>query len=196
MNRVDSYREQIIYEFSKVWELNDAAHRIEHFLEVEKCANHINKKLGLKFSPKLILMVAFFHDMFAWSRHNHHQMSAEWILTTDLPMICVLKPGERELVAAGCREHRASGTEPFSCDFAELMCSADRGFPTTDVETILQRAIQYRLALGYGEKDARQGAIEHVKEKFGTDGYARYPEMYQQAFDYELALQRELVDKL
>lgn len=196
MKLVDNLREQIIYEFSRAWEVNDAAHRIEHFTEVEKCGNHINKKLGLKFSPKLIMMVAFFHDMFAWSRFNHHLMSAEWILTTDLPMIRVLKPWERDMVAAGCREHRASGTDPFSCDFAELMCSADRGFPTTDVEVILGRAIQYRLARGFEGEEARRGAIEHVKEKFGTGGYARYPEMYQQAFSYELAIQRELIDKL
>lgn len=196
MKMIDNLRDQIVYEFSKAWEVNDAAHRIEHFTEVEECANHINDKLGLKFPKKLILLVAFFHDMFAWSRYNHHQLSAEWVLTTDLPMIRVLTQEEREMVAAGCREHRASGTEPFTCDFAELMCSADRGFPTTDVEKILERAILYRLDKGYSPEDARAGAIEHVKEKFGSKGYARYPRFYEQAFASELKLQREMVDQL
>lgn len=196
MNNVDAMRVQLIKDFSRAWEVNDGAHRIGHFAEVEAVGNRINDTLKLGFDPKLIMLVAYFHDMYAWSRFNHHLMSGEWVRTTDHPLIAELNEEERVLVAAGCREHRASGKDPFTCDFAELMCSADRGFPTNDVEILLSRAIQCRLAKGDSPEAARAGAIIHMKEKFGSQGYARYPRFYEQTFAAELVLQRRMVDEL
>lgn len=194
---VTDYRNLIIEDFSRIWEINDAAHRIEHFLDVEKCGNYINNKLELGFDPLLIMLVAFFHDMYAWDRHNHHHMSAEWVLTCDNKVIGVLSDEHRQMVSAGCREHRASGNKPFTCDFAEMMCSADRGFPTTDPEVLLKRAVQHRMHnYNLSEAVARPGAIAHIKEKYGKGGYARYPDMYRRAFAEEFLAQQEAIARL
>ncbi len=75
MNQLDTMRERIILDFTPAYQLNDEAHRVKHFSNVEKCGNEINQRLGLGFDSRLILLVAFFHDMFAWSRINHHDMS-------------------------------------------------------------------------------------------------------------------------
>lgn len=195
-NVVDLLRESIIDEFTKHWELNDAAHRIEHFLEVEGCGNYINDTLGLGYSPKLIMLVAFFHDLFAWSRYNHHLLSAEWVSSTDNPLFADLTEREVLLVAAGCREHRGSGTMPFTCEFAEMMCSADRGFPSTDLTGMLSRAVAFRTAQGVSEEIAIIDAKVHLKEKFGSNGYARYPRLYQKAFGDQLLKQQQAVDDL
>lgn len=193
---LDELRDRIITDFSHAWELNDRAHRIEHFMEVEKTGHHINETLCLGYDPKWIMLVAFFHDLFAWSRNNHHLMSSEWVLSTDYKIIADLEPEARVMVAIGCREHRASNQEPFSCKFAELMSSADRGFPDTSLQGMVQRAIQFRMARGFSMDEARKGAIAHLKEKFGSDGYARYPQMYQEVFCKELEQQRAKVDVL
>lgn len=189
-------REKIICDFSQAWELNDRGHRIEHFTEVERCGNYINEKLQLGFDPKLIMLVAHFHDLFSWSRNNHHLLSASWVQTTDYPAIENLTSEERSLVADGCREHRASNTDVFKNQFAELMSSADRGFPDLDLEKMIQRAIDYRLARGYVLEYARAGAILHIKEKYGTQGYARYPSLYREVFKDDLNNQQRLVDSL
>lgn len=191
---VNAARDQIIKRFSRMWELNDEAHRIEHFLEVEKCGNYINDKLDLGYDPLLIMLVAFFHDMYAFDRHNHHLMSGEWVRSCDNSIICALDDTQRLMVAAGCREHRASGDKPFSCMFAELMCSADRGFPTTDPEQLLRRAIQHRMFHeNMSEEEARPAAIAHIKEKYGKGGYARYPDMYKRAFAVEFEAQQDAI---
>lgn len=195
-DELDDMRLTIINDFSQAWSLNDAAHRVEHFRMVELTGYHINETLRLGFNPKHILLVAYFHDLFSWSRHNHHLMSGEWIMTTDYPLIAQLDPEERSLVASGCREHRASNQQPFTNQFAELMSSADRGFPEKNLKGMLQRAIEYRLHRGDNHEDARKGALTHVKEKFGSQGYARYPNLYMQAFKEELQEQRDLVDLL
>jgi hypothetical protein len=194
VEQVNATRERIIKDFSRHWEMNDDAHRIEHFLDVEKCGNYINDKLGLGFDPMLIMLVAFFHDKYAYDRHNHHLMSGEWVRSTDYIAILALSREQRIMVAAGCREHRASGNQPFTCDFAEMMCSADRGFPTTDPEQLVKRAVQHRMhESGMSEAEARPLAIEHIKEKYGKGGYARYPEMYVRAFAEEFYAQKEAI---
>lgn len=202
MNAVDKVRVQVISEFSKHWELNDGAHRIGHFAEVEACALEIVKRLDLDHDPLLIMLVAYFHDMFAWSRHNHELMSHQWVLTNDHPIFKVLDEESisfesRELVADACREHRASYDGEFSHEFSALMSSADRGFPG-EVEAMVLRSVRYHHdALKVADPvEARTRAIAHVKEKFGTGGYARFPDLYGRAFQAELDAQRLAIDAL
>lgn len=193
---LDSLRENIKFDFWRQWQLNDSAHREEHFVAVEKWGHFINERLELGYDPKLVLFVAWFHDLFTWDRSNHHQMSAHWIRTSSHHLLSQLsREGERELVAQACEEHRASFTGVYSNPFCELMACADRGAPG-DVTGMLQRAIQYRRFRGCSEQEALRGAVEHLKEKFGSQGYARYPEMYIRAFGDELEEQRRVIDDL
>ena len=189
---VDEIRDLIIAEFSPVWELNDKAHRIDHFKQVEACGLYINEKLCLGYDPMLIMLMAFYHDMFSWSRYNHHLMSGTWVETSKHPTLRHLSPLEITMVADACREHRASFTGNYSREFSELMASADRGF-TGDVDSMVDRAIQYRLSRGYDQQAAHEGAILHIKEKYGNDGYARYPLLYKRAFGEEIEKQRAMI---
>lgn len=202
MDSVDKVRQQVIAEFSKHWELNDGAHRIGHFAEVEACALEIVKRLGLEHDPMLIMLAAYFHDMFAWSRFNHELMSHQWVSTNNHPIFQELDKESigfeaRELVADACREHRASYDGDFSHEFSELMSSADRGFPG-DVSSMVQRSVQYHKdALKVNNRiEAITRAVAHVKEKYGTGGYARCPDLYERAFGKELAAQRRVIDEL
>jgi hypothetical protein len=195
---INELRVEIVKEFSPVWELNDRAHRVEHFEEVFNCGVAINEKLNLGFDPKLILFAAYFHDMFAWSRNNHHELSFHWMMSTDNKLILDnLNPRETMIVAWGCQQHRASFKGNFKSVFCELINSADRGFPG-DVGAMLNRAVQFREKkfpeMTPGERVA--GAVNHLKEKYGTGGYARYTEMYLEVFGDQLYQQRADIDTL
>lgn len=193
---IDRTREKIIADFTDKWALNDRAHRIEHFQSVEATGLHINRVLGLDCDPYLIMMAAFFHDMFAWSRHNHEWMSSEWVATTDYPIFQEMEDDEVEMLADACREHRASYEGEYSTHFSALIASADRGFPMF-VTDMLERSKMYHLdALKLGEEAANVGAVTHLKEKFGTGGYARFPDLYVEAFGKDLEHQRFLIDNL
>lgn len=198
---LNSLRNNLTAQLAKVYTLNDPAHQIKHFNAVELCGNVINERLDLGYDPKMIMLVAYLHDMFAWSRFNHHLLSHQYVMTTDLEIVTSLSDVERLMVAAGCKEHRASYKGEFSCMFSELMNSADRELPG-DVETMVKRAVQYRLkesnTLNYAA--ARDlvlpDAIAHIKEKFGIGGYARYPDFYLRCFSSELAQQRQDIKNL
>lgn len=190
-------REIIRSVFSNAWQLNDLAHRENHFIEVERCGLHINETLGLGFDPELIMMAAYFHDLFAWSRYNHHQLSAKWVRTTDFQPIVDLSNVDREYLAQACAHHRASRDPSlkFPSKFAELINSADRGMPG-DVDSMLERAIAYRTSKGGDPATNRADSIAHLKEKFGTNGYASYPQMYIDVFGEQLMMQRQEIDNL
>lgn len=193
---VSDIREAIIGRYSRLYRMNDAAHQIQHFNAVEVCGNEINNRLKLGYDPKLIMLVAYLHDMYANIRFNHHEMSAHFVRTTDDPVIVALSPEDRELVALGCQEHRASRKEGFTCEFSALMNAADRELPG-NVPQMLERAIQYRLnQWGYENTPENRAevygdSVAHIKEKFGEAGYANYPEVYLKCFAAELEQQRK-----
>jgi len=199
MGDINTLRKEIVQAFSPAWQLNDEAHREEHFLAVFRLACRMNKELSLRFDEVPVMLAAYFHDLFAWSRNNHHELSCQWMRTTDHPVITgwIGSDGRRATVAFACLEHRASFKGIFSNQFAELINSADRGEPG-DVEAMLKRAMQYRQAKypEMSEADIHAGSIAHLKEKYGSQGYARYPSMYITLFDTELQKQRQDIDNL
>lgn len=180
-------RDQLVKDFGAAWMLNDPAHRQEHFEDVYQAGILITKRLGMYFPPQLIMLAAYFHDMFAWSRFNHHLMSAKWIETTDYPIITDLSPDHRRLVAEACGEHRASYKGEFSSPFAELINTADRGVPGT-AESLVERSILYTAHHNpdLSPAEVRAMAVQHIKDKFGRNGYTRYTSMYVAAFGPEL----------
>lgn len=193
---LDELRNKVIADFTRMWAVNDDAHQVDHFTRVELCGNIINDKLGLGYDPKLIMLVAHFHDMFAHQRFNHHLLSAEWVRSTDYKIITELDVTDREQVALGCQYHRASYEGGYPSMFAELMASADREVPG-NIGLMVERAVLYRMNLGMSRNEAMKPAIEHIKEKFGgAVGYARYPKMYLDVFGDELAEQRRLIDNM
>lgn len=177
---------------------NDPAHQWGHFVGVFNTGMVLNQNLGKGYSKYAIFAVAFFHDLYAWSRKDHHELSCEWIRNTDHPIIKEVmelistdteatvrwSPEEaRELVALACLEHRASYTGEFSSEFSELMNAADYEEPQ-GLAPIFRRAFQYARAKapGSGIQDWIQTSMVHMDEKFSRDGYAKYPDMYMEVF--------------
>jgi hypothetical protein len=192
---IDELRNQIVPAFEDKWSVNDKAHRQNHFEAVFQTGIMINERLSLGFDQKLILFAAYFHDLFAWSRVNHHELALHWIQSTDHPLIIDnLDPHEQRLVAWACYQHRASFKGEFRFGFCELINSADREMPG-DVPKMLERAVLYRqknFPKMSGEQCVEE-SVKHLKEKFGHGGYARYPEMYLKCFAEELEVQRNRI---
>lgn len=190
-------RSHVVNDFIAAWGLNDFAHREEHFIAVEATAHMIAEKNGLDADPTLIFLAAYFHDLFAWSRFNHHKLSSVYVRTTDHRIFQDLPGNDRELVADACLYHRASGSKEFPHAFAELICSADRGIPGQPWDMV-KRAMQTRFFKDpyVSVENAASIAAEHMKEKYGNGGYARLPDMYMKTFGEEVEQQRRFFDEL
>lgn len=197
MSSIETIRSEIVDCFSQAWELNDLAHRQDHFEEVFKTGIHLNEDQHYYFDPVHILFAAYFHDMFAWSRVNHHELSFLWMRTTDHPVTRHLTASAIKMVAHACLEHRASFKGTFTSEFAELINSADRGFPD-DVPAMVERSRKYWLTHNplMSDDERMAGVIAHIKEKFGHNGYARYPDIYLKTFGDRLDAMRDEVERL
>ncbi len=196
---INDVRIEIQQAFSAHWELNDSAHHQDHFESVFQTGLILKEKLQLwTFTDAELLFAAYFHDLFAWTRINHHDLAYEWMMTNNHPLITrYLNDASRRYVADACREHRASYRGNFSSRFSELVNSADRGIPG-DVPGLIKRCYDHRLTTmpDASEDERMADAIKHLKHKSGSDGYARYPDMYIKVFGEELELQRQAIDKL
>lgn len=161
--------------------LNDGAHRESHFREVTETALAMNRALDLAECPRLITIVSWIHDLFAWERGFHHELSYRWVLGTSDPVITQLTPEERRKVAQACREHRASWRGDYSSTLSELMSSADRGMAST--QDVYHRAYLFaRDRHGLDKEQALLKAREHLVGKFGRGGYMRTPDIWQRYY--------------
>lgn len=196
----DYLRKDLKEAFGSHWALNDAAHREEHFEAVYQTGFHINEQTGWNWDPKDILFAAYFHDLFAWTRVNHHELSYHYFMSADHPVILGHYDNNRRgriNVALGCLEHRASFVGEFTNGFAELINSADRGMPG-NVQGLIQRCYDHRLTTmpNVSSDERMAAAIAFLKKKSGSKGYARYPDLYKQVFGEQLAEQQAEIDAL
>lgn len=184
--------------YSRHWNLNDAGHREFHFRDVYATALEILERIGMEemYDRRAILFAAYFHDLFAWSRHNHHTLAREYFLTTNCNIIKTYCPEHRRpVIAAACEEHRASFPGPYSTKLSELIASADRGRPL-DLGTLYERAIAYGESMGHHGEENHERSIKHLKEKFGAKGYCLYPHMYREAYQDQLEIRVGKIEAL
>lgn len=177
------------------YRVNDLAHREEHFHEVLTNGILINRALDLGCNVALIAIVAWTHDMFAWSRDNHHLLAECWVRSTNDPIINGLTDTERDMVAAACLEHRASSRGVYSSAFSELMASADRGKPIL-TEKLNRAYVFAKDVYSMSDEEAFMKSIKHVREKFGRNGYQALPEMYKRYYEMELEAMYTEIEQL
>lgn len=194
---IGQLREDLVFSFGQHYLLNDPAHREDHFEEVYQTGVEINERLGLGIQKDLIMYAAYIHDLFAWSRANHHILSMEFVKSSDHPILRRLTSYELDLLSDACFCHRASYKGELKNNFSNLINSADRGRPTS-VGKMLDRAIAYRTKKEQKETTSEilLASISHIKEKYGTKGYARYPDMYLSCYEKELNNLRKEIDQL
>lgn len=172
---------------------NDPAHRLDHIRGVCHEALRINAALKLGLPELLIVAAAYSHDIMAYDRENHHHLGYEWVMTVDDRYFNAIKSADRQMIADAVLTHRASSkTTEYPSVLAELIATADRGAP--DFKMILSRAIAYRHDLPY--QLAYPSAIAHIKEKFGSAGYCKYPAMYHRVYGESLVAMQRQIDAL
>lgn len=182
-------------EYRDMWTKNDPAHREEHFDDVFNAGIKINKVCQLNLNPYMIVIFAYFHDLFTWNRKDHHMLGAEYVRTTTNRLVLeTLNETEINIVATAIEEHRASYKGTYSNVFSAAMASADRGLPG-NIQELYQRSIDYTRA-NYPKSNERKiisTAVNHISDKFGHGGYAVYPDLYEKTFQEELKIQRNLI---
>jgi hypothetical protein len=186
-NKIDTkraFRDKVREHYKSYYENSDEAHLIDHADDVCDLALKINKDID----EKLIILASYIHDMF--NRHNrekHHILAYKYVLKTDDIFLKKLSQEELSMVAYAVLEHRGSFKGEFYSPLSEIISSADRGKP--DLEFIIKRSMKFN-------KQNVKNVYKHIKTKYGTQGYAKYPDLYKKIFQNELKEFKRLVDEL
>ena len=176
--------------YAAAYLLNDPAHRENHFREVMDNMLSIMEVVDVGVegtsAKRMAVAAAYLHDLFAWSRENHHNLSHEFVRSSQCELLADFTPEEREMVALACLEHRASFKGEFSNIFSAAFNAADLGPP--DVMEDVSRAYTYARAKqqDLSREQAVQVAIEHMVDKFGRTGYARRSDIYILSYGVQL----------
>lgn len=174
-----------VREYYKVYyENGDEAHLIDHADGVCDLALKINNDLD----EKLIILASYLHDMFnATNRPTHNELAYAYVLKAEDKFLSKLSKDEVHMVAHAVLEHRASFKGEFYSELSAIISSADRGLP--DLDFIVIRSMKFNNA---NEEDV----YAHIKDKYGSDGYAKYPDVYREIFQDELNAFKKLADEL
>lgn len=176
----------------ELYKHHDAAHTYSHIEDVYRNACNILQFIGEKMTPVLLNAIMFHDVMAAKDRDNHHNAGAKWVLDNAERY----NIEDAEIVAQCIREHRASFAGKFSSFEAEVLSSADRGRPDSAM-ALIERSYQYaRTKQNKEHSDAVFHAIEHIAEKYGRNGYARKPDIYQKVYAKDLKKLYNDIDNL
>jgi len=179
-----NFRNKVQEYYKSYYKDGDKAHLINHANDVCDLALKINKNLD----EKLVILASYLHDMFnAKNRAIHNELAYTYVMNENDTFISQLSNQERSMVAHAVLEHRASFKGEFYSALSEIISSADRGLP--DLNFIVIRSMQFNHA------DAND-VYDHIKDKYGTKGYAKYPKVYQEIFKEELARFKKLADEI
>lgn len=173
---------------------NDKAHQIDHADEVCELALEIANRIKYPHL-NLVRLAAYLHDIKLYKgRKEHHTLSAIHVMSGSMDNVFgTTSINDRLKVSAACAEHRASYKGEFTSLLSEIISSADRGKPK-GFEYMWNRVMNSKETLESDDPEA--AAIQHLKDKFGRNGYARYPNLYKLYFAKELEEQFNMIDSL
>lgn len=185
-------RQFLIYVVDSI-AMNDQAHNLGHVYGVTKLAGEICDKLDLGFRNKKIAMVAaLLHDIGCRLEREYHHLIGYGLSYEILHNYWrgEFSDNETMLIAKAVLEHRSSSKHKPTSKISEVVSVADSGVPC--INTYIKRCMQYRLSRGDHSFGTDPGKFfndvkEHLKEKFGTNGYhwVSYPDLGMDFFHRE-----------
>ncbi len=175
--------------FKPFYEGGHLAHTIEHADDVCDLALMLNHKhYNHKYNDDIVMIAAYAHDMYnAKDRKIHEILAAEYIIKTNDDIIQTISNQDRVIISLAIAQHRASFKEELSTELSEIISSADRGIPN------LQKTIDRSMKFNNGDYIQ---VVEHIKNKYGEGGYAKYPGIYNKIFKKEIKEFRYQISKL
>lgn len=164
---------------------NDRAHDWSHVVDVAETAVVLAKRAGVSATP--LLLAALCHDLYATiSRENHEDLAGVWVREH---LSNFGYAAYSELVARMCEQHRASYKGAYTGIFEELFASADRGlFKSSRYPELYWRSYLYNTDRNpeLSIKEVCGNVAAHMIDKFGFNGYAKWPTLYSEYFGEEL----------
>ncbi|MGL4988444.1 MAG: hypothetical protein ACRCYT_02310 [Cetobacterium sp.] len=179
------YLESLINAIYK--ESTDDSHKSSHIFEVLTRAMAIKNDV---LTTNEILAIAFHDIANHLDRDFHEVLGVYWF---NVIAKGILKNQDIHIIEKAIRNHRASYQGELTTYIEALVSSADRPAPG-DVSAIVERSYKYARNQCNTKMNSVMHAVNHVKEKYGTNGYSKFPDLYKEFYGEQLEKMRIEVD--
>ncbi len=164
-------KEYVEREIFPEYEKNDKGHDINHIVQVLKRSFTLSKQLE-DINLDMVYTIAAFHDIGHHINKDEHEVVSANVFYENWKMKEFFTDEERLIIKEAIEDHRSSlEGEPRSI-YGKLISSADK---TPDLKTMVTRARAYSVKHfpEMTEDEMLEREFNHLKEKFGSDGYAK-----------------------
>lgn len=181
-NNLRYYIEKNIFpQYSK----NEKAHGIEHVHYVIRRSFELIEQNNLKVDNNMVYVIAAYHDIGHHIDSKKHEIVSANIMWKDENLRNFFTDEELIKIKEAIEDHRASLSYEPRTIYGKIVSSADRN---NTIEQCIERSYYYgkKLKPNATDKELYKRAFEHLKLKFGVDGYAKF---YLQDKEYEKFLE-------
>lgn len=168
MNEV--LRQYLEHNIINLYQQFDMAHQKNHVLKVIEQSLEIAQDYAVNLD--MVYVIACYHDIGIKFGRNDHHLTGGLFLYEDMFLRDWFSEKELLTMKEAIEDHRASKVEPPRSIYGKIIAEADRDI---NPDTIILRTVQFGFKNypNLSEDEYLQRAFEHIKEKYGPNGYLK-----------------------
>ena len=174
---LDIFIEKMIEKYKKFDGAHDDTHARMVIKNSEYIAINMMKDEKIEIDMNMVKVIAAMHDLgLAYDRETHHIKSGE-IVRESKELRKFFTEEQIELIAKSVEEHRASYKGEYTSVYSKIVSDADR---MNDINTMISRTYKWNRKHypDLNDKELYNEVIQHLQDKFGEKGYARFNTPY------------------
>lgn len=154
------------------YEKNEPAHNLKHIQYVIDRSFRFAKTVP-DINYDIVYVVAAYHDIGHHIDPKKHEIVSAQMMAEDEGLRKFFSEEELQTIKEAIEDHRASSDHEPRSIYGKIVSTADRN---NTVNSCLARSYFYgkNLHPEYSDDELFERAYEHLKMKFGEDGYAKF----------------------
>lgn len=154
------------------YQKNEPAHNLSHIKYViDRSFKFAQTVPNINYD--IVYVVAAYHDIGHHIDPKKHELVSAEIMQKDQELKKFFSEDELKTIKEAIEDHRASSDHEPRSIYGKIVSTADRN---NSVNSCLERSYFYgkKLHSEYSDDELFNRAYEHLKQKFGENGYAKF----------------------
>ncbi len=172
-------------EIFPLYNRNEEGHGINHIKTVIKRSLELAKNYDVDLD--MVYTISSYHDLGHYIDRKTHEIISAEIFMEDENIKQWFTEEQRKIIKEAIEDHRASSNHEPRTIYGKIISTADRTI--IDIDNTIKRTYSYgkRNYIGLSEEEQIERVYQHLKEKYGENGYAK---IYLENKEFEDALNK------
>lgn len=168
-----------------LYKRNEEGHGLDHIRTVISRSLELAKDYDVNLN--MVYTIAAYHDLGHFIDRKRHEIISAEMFMKDEKIKKWFNDVERNIIKEAIEDHRASSDHEPRTIYGKIVSTADRTI--IDIDVTIKRSYSYgkKHYLDISEEEQYVRIYDHLKEKFGENGYAK---IYLKDPEYDKAILR------